>query len=831
MAKVWIILVCAIVVALVSAGAAEWTFSPLAVRNGAPGSAMARHGERRTVQGWSRSYSGVGLLKRAKRRWSPPPINILENDKGPFPKDINMIVSDSSQNKKVYYTMTGPGYDSPPNNLFNLDRETAMFSLNGPVDREQYPSFTLEVRVRDIVTHEETDLYLPITIVVDDVNDNPPQFSAPLQFTVAEKSPKGSTVGPVSATDRDQPGTLHVKIRYSLLTGQNLFSIHPETGVITTAIGTLDREAQEIHMVTVEIKDMGGQDSGLSTTGTATITLTDINDNPPTFLKSSYDASIQENESEKLILRIPVEDKDLVNTPNWISKFVITKGNDNGNFRITTDPKTNEGLLYVAKPLDYEKNKNINLQITAQNEAKLAGTTAQWMSIPVKVAVGDVDEGPEFSAPIVRFPVKENTPNGTLIGTYSAIDPETKSSAGIRYYKTSDPAGWVDVSKDTGELRVANTIDKESSFVDNGLYNISMKAVDSSGKIGTGLVILSVEDVNDNVPTLPPGELVLCEKEGEMGSVLVVAEDKDGPPFAAPFSFSLPDDHDGKWSVTRYNDTAATLKHLKDLPTGLHEVPLVITDLQGFGKTQTAIVRICECRDGICLAKDTSAEFGGLGVLAMLLPLLLLLLLALLLAFLCSTKRDKIELVDAGDSAGILLKSNTEALGDEVDSNLISVPTMGAGDVVKGSVKGDFMTSGWVGNKSASTFGGQSIHENGIYRNSTSNMQDFYSGQYDTQRLGQQFGGGMGVDYRQDSAFLHTWQTNGHYLRQKLGYLGTEEDGRFADDIIHAYGYEGVGSAAGSVGCCSDFGDNDNLDFLNKLGPKFNTLADVCRNT
>ncbi len=58
---------------------------------------------------------------------------------------------------------------------------------------------------------------------------------------------------------------------------------------------------------------------------------------------------MKENESNKLILRIPVEDKDLVNTPNWISKFVITKGNENGNFRIETDNKTNEGLLYVVK--------------------------------------------------------------------------------------------------------------------------------------------------------------------------------------------------------------------------------------------------------------------------------------------------------------------------------------------------------------------------------------------------------------------------------------------------------------------------------------------------
>lgn len=72
-------------------------------------------------------------------------------------------------------------------------------------------------------------------------------------------------------------------------------------------------------------------------------------------------------------------------------------------------------------------------------------------------------------------------------------------------------------------------------------------------KTGTGTVIIMVEDVNDNVPTVPTGELVVCEKEGELGSVLVVAEDSDQSPFSAPFSFSLPHDNDGKWSVTRFN--------------------------------------------------------------------------------------------------------------------------------------------------------------------------------------------------------------------------------------------------------------------------------------
>lgn len=67
----------------------------------------------------------------------------------------------------------------------------------------------------------------------------------------------------------------------------------------------------------------------------------------------------------------------------------------------------------------------------ARNEPELSGTSESWKSIPVDVTVIDVDEGPEFTAPNITFNIKENTPNGTLIGRYTAVDPETKTSTGI----------------------------------------------------------------------------------------------------------------------------------------------------------------------------------------------------------------------------------------------------------------------------------------------------------------------------------------------------------------------------------------------------------------
>lgn len=44
-----------------------------------------------------------------------------------------------------------------------------------------------------------------------------------------------------------------------------------------------------------------------------------------------------------------VQDQDLPNTPHSKAVYTILQGNENGNFKITTDPNTNEGVLCVVK--------------------------------------------------------------------------------------------------------------------------------------------------------------------------------------------------------------------------------------------------------------------------------------------------------------------------------------------------------------------------------------------------------------------------------------------------------------------------------------------------
>ncbi|KAI1901328.1 hypothetical protein AGOR_G00033180 [Albula goreensis] len=729
-----------------------------------------------------------GPHQRFKRKWSPVPFTVFENDK---PHDMELIGSDSAQNNLVYYKIEGPGVTEDPKGLFSIT-EKGMLKINGPVDREQFPQFKFIAKVYDKETKVETDLPLEITVIVLDLNDNKPQFSGSLQFSLPEQSPTGTVVGKVNATDADDPETDNTKIKYTLKSEGNLFTIDPVTGLIKTKSGTPDREVQDKFLLTVEIKDLNGAANGHSTTATATVSVTDVNNYPPTFREKSYTVKVKENEGEQLLLRIPVDDKDLKNTPNWKALFKITKGNERGQFKIETDPKTNEGLLYITQPVDYETAKSLKLEVLAENEAPLVGTTKTWHSIPVVLTVGDVDEGPEF--PPVSLWVKEDTPKGTVIGACKATDPETKSSAGMRYFKVTEsgPDSWIDVAEHTGQLKTTNTVDRESEFVKNGLYNITVRAVDASSKSSTGTVIIHVIDVNDNKPTIVgPGELLVCEREGQLGSVLVTAEDRDQEPYSGPFTFRLAKEHDGSWSLKKANGTSVLLQQTKELPMGVYAVPLEVKDQLGSGETRTVTVRICRCQNEKCPAPTRSITLGVWGILALLLGLLLLLLVLCTCGILARREKDW-RVVDSGGSGGKLIPSNTEGPGEE--GHLTKVPIPALDQTATGSIVNIIKEATVEGGFDCATADFVVGHKQAIM----------------------------------DLSSMQMWRTNAVYLDRKLQYLLTEEDERYADDILKSYRFEGEENTAGSVGCCSDKDEHEDQEFLNTLGPKFTKLATIC---
>ncbi|XP_072805164.1 desmocollin-2 isoform X3 [Vicugna pacos] len=641
-----------------------------------------------------RRHSQEKVLRRSKRRWAPIPCSVPENSLGPFPLFLQQIQSDTAQNYTIYYSIRGPGVDREPLNLFYVERDTGNLFCTRPVDREQYESFEL-VAFATTPDGYTPELPLPLIIRIEDENDNYPIFTETTYiFAVSENCRIGTTVGQVCATDKDEPDTLHTRLKYSIIeqlpASPVVFSMHPTTGVITTSSSQLDREVFDKYQLKIKVQDMDGQYFGLQTTSACVINIDDVNDNLPTFTRSSYVTSVEENRIDVEILRVTVEDKDLINTANWRANFTILKGNENGNFKIVTDPKTNEGVLCVVKPLNYEEKQQVTLQIGAVNEAPYSGSSRSAMNTAtVTVNVQNQDEGPECSPAVQTVRIKENAPVGTQSSGYKAYDPDTRSSSGIRYKKLNDPQGWVTINENSGSVTTFRSLDREAETIRNGMYNVTVLATDKDGRTCTGILEIILEDVNDNGPSIPKQQVIICKPV--MSSVEIVAVDPDEPIHGPPFDFSLEQvpssDIYRMWRLTKINDTAARLSYLNDPQFGQYTVPIRVTDRLGQSLVTQVKVAVCDCvTENDCnLRVSPRTDNGGvmLGKWAILAILLgIALLFCILFTLICgasgAAKKPKVFPDDLAQQN--LIVSNTEAPGDDrvCSTNGFSAHTVGS---------------------------------------------------------------------------------------------------------------------------------------------------------
>jgi len=110
----------------------------------------------------------------------------------------------------------------------------------------------------------------------------------------------------------------------------------------------MDREAKEEYHVVIQAKDMGGHMGGLSGTTKVTITLTDVNDNPPKFPQSVYQMSVSEAAVPgEEVGRVKAKDPDI--GENGLVTYNIVDGDGMDLFEITTDYETQEGVVKLKK--------------------------------------------------------------------------------------------------------------------------------------------------------------------------------------------------------------------------------------------------------------------------------------------------------------------------------------------------------------------------------------------------------------------------------------------------------------------------------------------------
>ncbi|XP_019728279.1 cadherin-7-like, partial [Hippocampus comes] len=375
--------------------------------------------------------------------------------------------------------------------------------------------YTLQAQAVDRLSNMPVEPRSEFVVKVQDINDNEPKFlDGPYFAGVPEMSPLGTMVVQVAATDADDPTYGNsARVVYSIVHGQPYFSVEPKTGVIRTALPNMDRETRDQYVLVIQAKDMVGQMGGLSGTTSVTVTLTDVNDNPPRFPHKVNQYTVLESlPVQSVVARIKAADADV--GPNAEMDYRIMDGEGPGIFNITTDENTQEGVLLLLKPLDFESKSSFSLRVEATNrniDSNFLNLGPFSDTTSLKVTVADVDEVPVFASPLSRMSVSEDARVGTSIGRVSAHDPDT-SNSGIRYSidRNTDMERFFNVDALSGVISTAKQLDREA----NSVHNLTILAIESQdpNQIGKGTAIINVLDVNDNAPVFAIDyESLVCE--------------------------------------------------------------------------------------------------------------------------------------------------------------------------------------------------------------------------------------------------------------------------------------------------------------------------------
>ena len=206
---------------------------------------------------------------------------------------------DATINADILYTIES-GAD---NDHFSIVPLTGEIFVSQSLDRETRDKYELVLGAVDQGSPKRTGL-VTLTIYILDSNDNSPVFtSATFVGTVFENEANFTVFVPgtsnpllITATDRDIG--VNAEIEYSIVSGTDFrISTSYQSGVgFVGEIETtreLDRETQDIYILTLRAVDGGGLSS--ATFSQVTIDILDRDDNIPVFDESQYSVNLYEN--------------------------------------------------------------------------------------------------------------------------------------------------------------------------------------------------------------------------------------------------------------------------------------------------------------------------------------------------------------------------------------------------------------------------------------------------------------------------------------------------------------------------------------------------------
>uniref|UniRef100_A0A665W9S6 Protocadherin-16 n=1 Tax=Echeneis naucrates TaxID=173247 RepID=A0A665W9S6_ECHNA len=392
-------------------------------------------------------------------------------------------------NSALRYTVT---FDPEPSTSsarlpFQINPRTGSLTVAAPLDRETTPSFAFTVTATDQAKRKDERKQTSVTaqVFLLDVNDNRPVFLSADTVQVMEDAEVGSLLHHFVTIDGDKGENGHVSFFIIAGNKNEFFTLEEKTGLLFLA-ASLDYERQRFHRLTIRAVDHGLP--SLSSTQTLTVEVGDINDQPPVFTQTIYNASVPENrDAGEPVVRVSATDKD---SGNYYVLFSSSVGYE----LFSISPYT--GLITTTSYLDREQQQHYTLRVQAHDSSTqpLSGTATVWCSV-----LDDNDNPPEFMQSSFQISLPENLPPG-IVHIAQASDPDHGENGTIHYsILGEDYRGLFTINGHTGAVSTTEFLDCE----DRQNYTLRIQARDygPTPLSSTTQLYLVLLDQNDNIPS------------------------------------------------------------------------------------------------------------------------------------------------------------------------------------------------------------------------------------------------------------------------------------------------------------------------------------------
>lgn len=275
----------------------------------------------------------------------------------------------------------------------------------------------------------------------------------------------------ITAKDRDSGVFGTEGIVYELSgSGSDMFTVDPRTGLISVAPcpspgsgDCLDYEQTRAYFLSFTATDNNG--AGKKSVVNLRVTLSDENDNPPSFENSQYRANIDEGE-ELFQPSLIVKANDLDDSSRL--RYKITNGNIKNLFRI--DKITGEILVNSNEGLrlDNIPTNNIVLSVEVSDGSQVDSAT-------VEIGVRDVnDRSPTFERSEYTAMIPEDTQTGVIVEQVRATDADFGANAEISYRIQKGAYDDFAIDPSTGEVTLSGKLNYDT----RSFYELEIVAMD-----------------------------------------------------------------------------------------------------------------------------------------------------------------------------------------------------------------------------------------------------------------------------------------------------------------------------------------------------------------